>query len=66
MPLSKQVKAFDTIIHGAEPMLALAPMQDVTDLPFWKVIDKRGGADVYFTEYFRVRNWTTSGRSNDR
>ena len=56
MPLSKQVKAFDALIYGAEPMLALAPMQDVTDLPFWKVIDKRGGADVYFTEYFRVRN----------
>ena len=35
-------------------MLALAPMQDVTDLPFWRVITKRGGADVFFTEYFRV------------
>tara|TARA_B100000965_G_scaffold404686_1_gene436215 strand:+ start:278 stop:1336 length:1059 start_codon:yes stop_codon:yes gene_type:complete len=56
MPLSKQVQAFDTLIHSAEPILALAPMQDVTDLSFWKVIDKRGNADVYFTEYFRVRN----------
>jgi tRNA-dihydrouridine synthase len=29
-------------------------MQDVTDLPFWKLITAYGGADVYFTEYFRV------------
>src|SRR3954467_4864113 len=35
-------------------MLALAPMQDVTDLPFWKLMTGYGGADVYFTEYFRV------------
>ena len=33
-------------------MLALAPMQDVTDLPFWKLMTAYGGADVYFTEYF--------------
>ncbi|HTL18537.1 MAG TPA: tRNA-dihydrouridine synthase family protein [Patescibacteria group bacterium] len=35
-------------------MLALAPMQDVTDLAFWKLISSYGGPDVYFTEYFRV------------
>ncbi len=35
-------------------MLALAPMQDVTDLPFWNLIRAYGGADVYVTEYFRV------------
>jgi len=35
-------------------MLALAPMQDVTDLPFWKLMAGYGGADVYYTEYFRV------------
>ncbi len=29
-------------------------MQDVTDLPFWKLMTAYGGADVYFTEYFRV------------
>ena len=39
---------------GPEPILALAPMQDVTDLPFWKVMAAYGGADVYYTEYFRV------------
>jgi len=39
---------------GAAPVLALAPMQDVTDLPFWRLMSGYGGADVYFTEYFRV------------
>jgi tRNA-dihydrouridine synthase len=31
-------------------------MQDVTDLPFWRLMTKYGGADVYFTEYFRVHS----------
>src|SRR5215467_13671251 len=42
------------MLAGPTPMLALAPMQDVTDLPFWKLMAVYGGADVYFTEYFRV------------
>src|SRR3989454_8931801 len=42
------------MLLGDEPMLALAPMQDVTDLPFWNLMSAYGGADVYFTEYFRV------------
>ncbi len=29
-------------------------MQDVTDLAFWKLMTRYGGADVYYTEYFRV------------
>ena len=45
---------FQNLLTGTEPILALAPMQDVTDLPFWKVIAAYGGADVYYTEYFRV------------
>ncbi len=36
------------------PLLVLAPMQDVTDLPFMRVIERFGGPDVYVTEYFRV------------
>jgi tRNA-dihydrouridine synthase len=35
-------------------VLALAPMQDVTTLQFMRVIDRHGGPDVYWTEYFRV------------
>lgn len=29
-------------------------MQDVTDLPFWRLMAGYGGPDVYYTEYFRV------------
>jgi tRNA-dihydrouridine synthase len=32
----------------------LAPMQDVTDLPFMRLVAKYGGPDVFVTEYFRV------------
>jgi nifR3 family TIM-barrel protein len=45
---------FDAMLSGSSPLLALAPMQDVTDLPFWRLMSRYGGADVYFTEYFRV------------
>ena len=37
------------------PCTALAPMQDVTDLPFWDLMARYGGPDLYFTEYFRIR-----------
>ena len=36
------------------PLLALAPMQEVTDWPFWNLMRRYGGPDVYVTEYFRV------------
>lgn len=42
------------LLARSEPLLALAPMQDVTDLPFWRLMTRYGGADVYYTEYFRV------------
>jgi len=45
---------FRELLSGPAPVLALAPMQDVTDLPFWRLMAGYGGADVYFTEYFRV------------
>ena len=45
---------FLSLLRGDEPILALAPMQDVTDLPFMRLISGYGNADVYFTEYFRV------------
>ena len=45
---------FQRFLQGPAPLLALAPMQDVTDLPFWKLMARYGGADVYYTEYFRV------------
>jgi tRNA-dihydrouridine synthase B len=47
--------SFQTLLAGPEPLLALAPMQDVTDLAFWKLMTAYGGADIYWTEYFRIR-----------
>src|ERR1700722_15697009 len=47
--------AFQELLDGSSAMLALAPMQDVTDLAFWKLMTAYGGADIYWTEYFRVR-----------
>ena len=45
---------FEEVLAGPRPVLALAPMQGVTDLPFLELLARYGGADVYFTEYFRV------------
>jgi len=42
------------LFPAERPVLYLAPMQDVTDLPFMKVMHGYGGADIYVTEYFRV------------
>ncbi len=42
------------LLAAPAPVLALAPMQDVTDLPFWQLMTRYGGADLYYTEYFRV------------
>jgi len=42
------------LLAGPHPLLALAPMQNVTDGAFWALIHGYGGADVYWTEYFRV------------
>ena len=47
---------FSEMLNGPAPILALAPMQDVTDLPFWKLMSAYDGADVYYTEYFRVHS----------
>ncbi|MDQ6808172.1 MAG: tRNA-dihydrouridine synthase family protein [Verrucomicrobiota bacterium] len=45
---------FGNFLRSGDAILALAPMQDVTDLPFMRLIARYGNADVYFTEYFRV------------
>src|SRR5215510_11641542 len=51
---ASDVQAFQDMLDGPDPILALAPMQDVTDLPFWRLMAAYGGPDVYYTEYFRV------------
>jgi len=47
------------LLQGATPVLALAPMQEVTDGAFWTLVHNYGGADVYWTEYFRVHSTST-------
>ena len=41
-------------ILPGQPLTALAPMQDVTDLPFMRVAAHYGAPDYFFTEFFRV------------
>ena len=41
-------------IVAGQPLTALAPMQDVTDLAFMGVIAHYGAPDYYVTEFFRV------------
>jgi tRNA-dihydrouridine synthase B len=47
------------LLTGSAPLLALAPMQEVTDGAFWTLVHDYGGADVYWTEYFRVHSTST-------
>jgi tRNA-dihydrouridine synthase B len=41
-------------IIAGQPVTALAPMQDVTDLSFMRVAAHYGAPDYFFTEFFRV------------
>jgi tRNA-dihydrouridine synthase B len=41
-------------LAAGQPLTALAPMQDVTDLAFMGVIAHYGAPDYFFTEFFRV------------
>ena len=50
---------FDSLLASPAPILALAPMQEVTDGAFWTLVHHYGGADVYWTEYFRVHSTST-------
>lgn len=42
-----------------QPLTALAPMQDVTDLSFMRVISAYGPPDYFFTEFLRVHPQST-------
>jgi nifR3 family TIM-barrel protein len=44
------------------PFTALAPMQDITNLWFMKVIAHYGSPDYFFTEYFRVNDTSQLNR----
>lgn len=54
---------WEALVAGREALLALAPMQDITDLPFLRSMASRGGADLYFTEYFRVHSTSRLDRT---
>jgi tRNA-dihydrouridine synthase B len=47
-------ETFLQLLRADAPVLSLAPMQDVTTLEFMRVVARYGGADVYWTEFFRV------------
>lgn len=49
--------------HPDLPLTALAPMQDVTNLWFMKVIAQYGSPDYFFTEYFRVNDTSKLDRT---
>ena len=46
--------ALQAFLPAERPALVLAPMQDVTDLAFMRVVSRRGNPDWFVTEYFRV------------
>ena len=48
----------DPLLPGSLPT-ALAPMQDVTDLAFMRILGQTGKPDYFFTEYFRVHPHST-------
>jgi len=47
-------KGLFDLLSRPGPITALAPMQDVTDLPFMRLMARYGGPDLFYTEYFRV------------
>jgi tRNA-dihydrouridine synthase B len=57
--LSSPFEQLGVLLRSPAPFLALAPMQEVTDLAFWTLVHNYGGADVYWTEYFRVHSTST-------
>jgi tRNA-dihydrouridine synthase B len=53
-PVSSPSALLPPSLAPGQPLTALAPMQDVTDLAFMRVIAHYGSPDYFFTEFFRV------------
>mgnify|MGYP003875233655 CR=1 FL=1 len=53
-PAQAQQADLKALLRGPGPLLALAPMRDVSHAAFWRLLHERGGADAYWTEYLRV------------
>jgi len=47
-----------------KPIVALAPMEDVTDIAFRQIVEEVAPADLYFTEFMNVDAWGTKGWPN--
>jgi tRNA-dihydrouridine synthase len=54
VPVVRSAVSLPPPIIAGQPLTALAPMQDVTDLPFMRVMAHYGAPDYFFTEFFRV------------
>ena len=52
--VSSSLRLLPELLEPGLPPTALAPMQDVTTLPFMRAVARRGAPDFFFTEYFRV------------
>jgi len=61
--ISRVPRGLDGLFAESSALLALAPMQDVTDLAFWRLVQAYGGADLYVTEYFRVYATSTPDKT---
>ncbi len=53
---SSSLSSLPEPICKGQALTALAPMQDVTNLPFMTLISEFGSPDYFFTEYFRVHD----------
>ncbi len=60
--MSPSPRSLPAGIEPGQPLTALAPMQDVTDLSFMRVVAHYGAPDYYFTEFFRVHAQSTPER----
>lgn len=47
-----------------KPIVALAPMEDVTDVAFRQIVEEVAPADLYFTEFMNVDAYGTKGWPN--
>lgn len=53
-PVLRHSSPMRDLLPSHRPALVLAPMQDITDLPFMRVLARRSLPDWFVTEYFRV------------
>ena len=58
-PAAALTRRLPSGLEPGRPLTALAPMQDVTDLAFMRVIAHYGAPDYFFTEFLRVHAQST-------